>query len=217
MEARNRLAWREDADEPGIATQQGEPHRGTSERVVPLRRRASASRRRAAETPVSHPQGAGAVDMVIGPARPAPAPANETATRQMPAASGDRGIVIPPGLAEQLRERQAELQAKLARLDAEAQEVDEDNRPRYSNHPADEAVELLDRAGRDAVARVLMDDMAQVDRALDRLANGSYGLCDDCHQPIPPKRLEARPTATLCVTCQSKREAQTARARSFAH
>ena len=166
MEARNRLAWREDSDESEIATQQEGLPGGASERVVPLRRRTSA-RRRAAETTVSHPRGA--VDAVIGPARPAPAPADETATRQMPATSGDRGIVVPPGLAEQLRERQAELQAKLARLDAEAQEVDEDTRPRYSNHPADEAVELLDRVGRDAVARVLMDDMVQVDRALDRV------------------------------------------------
>jgi RNA polymerase-binding protein DksA len=64
---------------------------------------------------------------------------------------------------------------------------------------------------------VLMDDMAQVDRALERLASGSYGLCDDCGQPIPPKRLEARPTATLCVSCQGKREAQMARPRPIAH
>jgi RNA polymerase-binding protein DksA len=131
--------------------------------------------------------------------------------------SGDRGVVIPPGLAEQLRARQTELQEKLARLDAEAQDIDEDNRPKYSNHPADEAMELLDRAGRDAIARVLMNDMVQVDRALDRLANGSYGLCEDCHQPIPPKRLEARPTATLCVSCQGKRETQAARMRPIAH
>src|SRR5690242_19030413 len=104
MEARNRLAWREDSDESGIATQQ-EEHRGdTPERVVPLRRRTNAARRRAADTAVSHPQGAGArggaenaetqfpqapaavgaVDTVIGPARPAPAPADETAPRRMP-------------------------------------------------------------------------------------------------------------------------------------
>ena len=158
-----------------------------------------------------------AVDTVVGPARPAPAPANETFTRSVPAISGDHGVVVSPGLAEQLRERQAELQAKLARLDAESQDVDEDSRPKYSNHPADEAMELLDRAGRDAIARVLMNDIVQVDRALDRLANGSYGLCEDCHQSIPPKRLEARPTATLCVTCQGKRETQAARLRPIAH
>jgi RNA polymerase-binding protein DksA len=126
-------------------------------------------------------------------------------------------VVIPPGLAEQLRERQAELQARLARLEDEAQEWSEDSRPRYSNHPADEAVALLDRVERDAVARVLLDDIVQIDRALNRLATGSYGLCSDCGQPIPPKRLEARPTATLCVSCQAKREAQSSRLRQMVH
>lgn len=215
MEARNRFAWRDGSEGPELANQQKGVEAHVPERVVPLRRRSGTARRRAAETPAAHSQHP--VDMVVGPARPAPVPAEETKSRPMPGASEDRGVVIPPGLAELLRERHADLQAKLARLDAEAQEVDEDTRPRYSNHPADEAMEVLDRAGRDAVARVLIDDMMQVDRALDRLANGSYGLCADCHQPIPPKRLEARPTATLCVACQSKREGQPVRPRPIAH
>ncbi len=211
MEARNRYALRAGSEEPEFADQPEEALAPLPERVVPLRRRSGTGRRRVAEASEGHQPHA--VDTVVGPARPAPAPANETAILSLPVVSGDRGMVIPPGLAERLRERQAELQARLAWLDAESQEVDEDTRPKYSNHPADEAMELLDRAGRDAVARVLMDDMMQIDRALDRLAQGSYGLCDDCHQPIPPKRLEARPTATLCVSCQSKRESQMARTR----
>ncbi len=215
MEARNRYAWRDDSEGAAPANQRNKTEAPTPERVLPLRRRSGTARRRASEAPGSdHPR---AVDTVVGPARPAPVPTEETFTRPAPASSGDRGVVIPPGLAEQLRKRQAELQARLARLDAEAQEFDEDSRPRYSNHPADEAMELLDRVGRDAVARVLMDDIVQVDRALERLASGSYGWCDDCGQPIPPKRLEARPTATLCVTCQSKRETQAARPRQMAH
>ncbi len=217
MEARNRYAWRDGSEEPELANASQADAAATSapERVASLRRRSGTHRRRAAEAPAVHQHRP--VDMVVGPARPAPVPADETSTRAAQVTSGDSGVVVPPGLAEQLRERQAELQARLARLDAEAQELDEDSRPRYSNHPADEAMALLDRAGRDAVARVLMDDIVQVDRALDRLANGTYGLCADCHQPIPPKRLEARPTATLCVACQSKRETQAARARPLAH
>lgn len=217
MEARNRFAWRDGSEAPELANanQADASAASAPERVAPLRRRSGTQRRRAAEAPAAHQHRP--VDMVVGPARPAPVPANEALSRPPLAMSGDHGVVVPPGLAEQLRERQVELQARLARLDAEALELDEDNRPRYSNHPADEAMALLDRAGRDAVARVLMDDIVQVDRALDRLANGSYGLCADCHQAIPPKRLEARPTATLCVACQGKREMQAARARPVAH
>ncbi len=209
MEARNRYALRAGSEEPEFVDQPEEVMAPLPARVVPLRRRSGNGRRRAAETQGEQSH---AVDMVVGPARPAPAPASETAVL-LPTTSEDRGMVLPPGVAERLRERQAELQARLAWLDAESQDIDEDSRPKYSNHPADEAMELLDRAGRDAVARVLMDDMVQVERALERLASGAYGLCDDCHQAIPPKRLEARPTATLCVACQSKREGQAARMR----
>jgi RNA polymerase-binding transcription factor DksA len=126
-------------------------------------------------------------------------------------------VLIPPGLVDQLRERQTELLARLERLEGEGREVDADTRPRYSNHPADEVVELLDQVGRDAIARVLREDMMQVDRALDRVAAGRYGLCEDCHLPIPPKRLEVRPTATLCVSCQARREARSGRARPVLH
>jgi len=209
MEARNKYVWHEGSDdlEPG-SQQNGMGLSAPAERVTSLRRRAVTTRRRTSE-PARGAHQSRPVDTIVGPARPAPAPAGETSAH--PASAVDHGVAVPPGLADRLREQQVELQARLTRLAGEAQEWEEDTRPRYSNHPADEAGALLDRAGRDAVARVLLADMAQVDIALDRLAAGSYGLCDDCHQPIPPKRLQARPTATLCVTCQSRREARAAR------
>ena len=42
--------------------------------------------------------------------------------------------------------------------------------------------------------------------ALARVEDGSYGKCLDCGQPVPEGRLEARPTTTRCVACQSKRD-----------
>ena len=44
----------------------------------------------------------------------------------------------------------------------------------------------------------------QVDAALRRIDSGSYGLCEQCHQPIAPARLEALPEATRCVGCASR-------------
>ncbi|GAA2464537.1 TraR/DksA family transcriptional regulator [Agromyces soli] len=44
-------------------------------------------------------------------------------------------------------------------------------------------------------------ELAEVDRALARLADGSYGVCTNCGKPIAVARLEARPTATLCIDC----------------
>ncbi len=48
--------------------------------------------------------------------------------------------------------------------------------------------------------------LAEIDQALARVAAGTYGVCDNCHQPIAAERLEAMPHATLCITCQSKLE-----------
>ena len=40
-----------------------------------------------------------------------------------------------------------------------------------------------------------------VDAAIERIADGSYGVCTRCGQPIGFARLEARPEATLCIAC----------------
>ncbi len=42
--------------------------------------------------------------------------------------------------------------------------------------------------------------------AVERIRSGEYGTCEDCGDPIHPKRLEAVPWATLCVACQSMAE-----------
>jgi DnaK suppressor protein len=44
--------------------------------------------------------------------------------------------------------------------------------------------------------------------ALERIRSGDYGTCEECGDPIHPKRLEAVPWATLCVACQSMAETQ---------
>jgi len=54
-----------------------------------------------------------------------------------------------------------------------------------------------------AISRLLENRLGEIDGALTPLDSGAYGLCADCSQPIPPRRLEALPFATLCVTCQS--------------
>lgn len=48
--------------------------------------------------------------------------------------------------------------------------------------------------------------LTQIDQALARIAAGKYGICDVCHQPIAPERMEAIPHATLCIHCQSRSE-----------
>ncbi len=47
------------------------------------------------------------------------------------------------------------------------------------------------------------EHLGQVDAALCRVDEGRYGRCERCGQPIAAGRLEARPTATLCIRCAS--------------
>ncbi len=57
--------------------------------------------------------------------------------------------------------------------------------------------------GEQTLIRMLDARRAEIDDALNRVEEGSYGACAQCSREIPPRRLEALPFATLCVACQS--------------
>ena len=48
--------------------------------------------------------------------------------------------------------------------------------------------------------------LKKVDEALKRIEEGTFGECDECGEDIELRRLEARPTATLCVSCKEEQE-----------
>lgn len=50
--------------------------------------------------------------------------------------------------------------------------------------------------------------LAQIEQALARIADGSYGFCSNCHQMIDTDRLAILPTATLCLRCEREKKAQ---------
>lgn len=56
----------------------------------------------------------------------------------------------------------------------------------------------------EGLSRSTRDRIAEIERALRRIQDGSYGTCLSCAAPIPPARLEARPAAERCVACASQ-------------
>jgi DnaK suppressor protein len=76
---------------------------------------------------------------------------------------------------------------------------------------ADDANMVFEAERNQGVAENAQRLLAQVDAALVRLENGTYGKCVRCGQDINPKRLEALPYATLCINCQAIVEAQRTR------
>ena len=77
----------------------------------------------------------------------------------------------------------------------------------YDNHPADIGGELFERSKDLALKGLLRRRIRQVDHALDLMRAGMYGLCERCGRPIPLERLDAEPSATLCVDCQRLQDA----------
>jgi DnaK suppressor protein len=106
---------------------------------------------------------------------------------------------------EVLRER---LETERARLTNELQQfkVTGHKNLGYSTHMADDASAAFDQARDLALQGNLKRMLQQVEKALERLDNGAYGVCEACGQPIDPARLEALPHAARCLDCQRRLE-----------
>ena len=50
--------------------------------------------------------------------------------------------------------------------------------------------------------------IAKIREALERIADGTYGVCEDCGEDISIKRLKARPVTTQCIECKKEEEAR---------
>lgn len=50
--------------------------------------------------------------------------------------------------------------------------------------------------------------LKKIDKALEKMDSGTYGICETCGQEIGVKRLEARPVTTLCIECKTEQEAE---------
>lgn len=103
-------------------------------------------------------------------------------------------------IAESLRARRRELNAELNRLTvppAESIGVG------FGKRVGDGTSEAVERLTTTAAARSISASIKNVDRALAKLEQGTYGLCDRCGGAIPEERLEALPASSLCVGCAS--------------
>jgi DnaK suppressor protein len=106
-------------------------------------------------------------------------------------------------LARALGERREELVVELAMVTTV--ERDPDASVSFGKRIGDGTTEAVDRLNRVGTARELHAMLRDVDRALVKLDEGTYGICDRCGAQIPDARLEARPWSVLCVGCAARR------------
>jgi RNA polymerase-binding protein DksA len=76
----------------------------------------------------------------------------------------------------------------------------------YSSHMADMGSDSMEREKAFLFASVKRRRIEEIDLALQRVDAGTFGICESCGKPIPPKRLERMPGATLCVSCKEQEE-----------
>ena len=93
-----------------------------------------------------------------------------------------------------LEERRAALGEKLVEIGQVLRALgNPDAEERASEREGDEVLEGLETSH--------LAEVAQIDRALDRIRDGSYGKCESCGKAINKKRLESLPYAVTCITC----------------
>jgi DnaK suppressor protein len=76
----------------------------------------------------------------------------------------------------------------------------------YSFHMADQGTDTMEREKSFFYAQRDGRLLYHIDQALERVENGTYGLCHSCGKPINEQRLEAVPHARLCIQCKSTEE-----------
>jgi RNA polymerase-binding transcription factor DksA len=99
----------------------------------------------------------------------------------------------------------ASLEAERTELLAELSGVGDKAGDHYDANFADSSQVTAERGEAEALASKLRATLADVERALVKLDEGTYGECEQCHKPIGEARMEAMPTARRCISCASKR------------
>jgi DnaK suppressor protein len=104
---------------------------------------------------------------------------------------------------EQLEVEYKRLSDELAQLQNNASSAEERREGSPFGKREEEATETLELEKRLALENRVRQEMAKVEHALDKIQQGTYGLCDNCGKPINPERLEALPQATMCLDCKA--------------
>lgn len=104
-------------------------------------------------------------------------------------------------LKERLLEEKNSLESQIERSNQEMHDItsDQSNENTYSNHMADDGGQLQEIDRTSTIMDNLHETLKQVNHALERMEDGSYGRSEVSDKPIPFERLEALPWATRLV------------------
>jgi RNA polymerase-binding protein DksA len=132
-----------------------------------------------------------------------------TAAPRRPAVRADE----TPWTKAELAAVRAELDAEVVRLSGEIAEAEEgladllrDSGDGAGDDQADAGTKTFEREHEMSLANNSRDMLLQAQRAIKRINDGSYGVCESCGSPIGKARLQVFPRATLCMSCKQREE-----------
>jgi DnaK suppressor protein len=99
-----------------------------------------------------------------------------------------------------LEARRAEMRGRVGAL---AKRPELGSAQGFGKRIGDGTTEAISRLTEIGVGRSLETGLARTERALAKLDEGTYGICDNCGAEIPPARLEALPDSVLCLDCSA--------------
>jgi DnaK suppressor protein len=164
---------------------------------------------------------------------PAKTPAGKTSTKRVAVKANENRTQAPAGAktvvkqadgltvragespwsAAEMTELRSELERDAVHLKQEIRDAEQeivgllrDGGDGAGNDQADVGSTTLERDHEMSLANNARDMLDQIERALSRIDDGSYGLCESCSKPIGKGRLQAFPRATLCVSCKEREE-----------
>ncbi|KGN38416.1 DNA-binding protein [Knoellia subterranea KCTC 19937] len=118
-----------------------------------------------------------------------------------------------PWTAKELKAVRAEIEADIEQLrselqvaEAELSDLLRDSGDGAGDDQADAGAKTYDREQEIALADNAREMLRQSEHALERLDDGTYGVCESCGNPVGKLRLQAFPRATLCMTCKKNQE-----------
>jgi DnaK suppressor protein len=107
-------------------------------------------------------------------------------------------------LRARLESAQKQLVGELEQLESTVRPADERREGSPFGKREEEATESFELERRLTLEKRLREQLAEVEHALQKFKDGTYGLCDNCGKPIAPERLEALPQAGLCLECKAR-------------
>jgi DnaK suppressor protein len=139
---------------------------------------------------------------------PTARPSGRSAADTLPVRPGE-----DPWSTEEVAEVEADLRAEVERLRGDVASADtaladllRDASDGAGDDQADAGSKNFEREHEMSIAANARDMLVQSERALARIAAGTYGVCESCGEPIGKARLQVFPRATLCMSCKQKQE-----------